>query len=379
MKRLILLVSMMLLLSGCGFVANEYVSSKPHESENQTQMPEAAEVSDLAGMKDAMVRFIKAGRKSGTIRTVDYKGNVEEDLVQAVYDVARMTPVGAYAVDYISHNCVRIVNYYEISLSITYRRSAGDIASIQQAYSPEQLREQVERSLRIYDEHLAMQVTQEQEYDIAAIVEAYCLANPAIMVEKPKLQVQVFPESGPERIVEVDFIYENTYEELLEKRKAINESVDAAAEYIRYRHSDRDKTQLLYTYLTERFTYTEGKTATPVWSALCEGVADYEGLAQGFRLICEKAGVECHTVSGLRDGEPYVWNIVADDGDFRHIDLGQSIGRGVGLRHMTDWEMNRYYWNAQAYPACVAELPAEPAEEPVPSEPQQEQQEEEET
>lgn len=359
MKRIILLVSMLFLLTGCSLVADEYTSSRPHESGMQTTMPDAVVVKDPGALKDAIVRFIKAGQEACSIRTVDYNGNVEEDLVQAVYDATRMTPVGAYAVDYINHNCVKILSYYEISLSITYRRSARDIAAIQQAYTPEQLRGQVERSLRTYDDHLAMQVTEDQEYDIEAIVESYCLADPARMVETPQIAVSVFPEEGRERIVAVDLIYENTYEQLLEKSDAVAESVDAAAEYIRYRDTDRDKTSLLYTYLTERFNYTEGETSAPVWSALCGGVADPYGLAQGFRLICEKAGVTCYTVTGLKDGEDYTWNIISDDGDHRHVDLAECIAQDSGLRRRTDWEMDRYYWNTQRYPVCVAELPVD--------------------
>ena len=359
MKRIILLVSMLLLLTGCSLVADEYTASRPHESGMQTTMPDAVVVKDPAALKEAILRFIKAGKEEGSIRTVDYVGNVEEDLVRAVYEATRMTPVGAYAVDYLNHNCVKILSYYEITLSITYRRSARDIAAIQQAYTPEQLRGQVERSLRTYDDHLAMQVTEAQDYDIEALVRNYCLEDPAHMVEIPQVEVSVFPETGRERIVAVDLRYENSYEQLLEKSEAVLKSVNAAAEYIRYRDTDRDKTELLYTYLTERFNYTEGKTSASVWSALCDGVSDPYGLAQAFRLICEKAGVACYTVTGLKDGEDYVWNIVSDDGDHRHVDIAECIAQDSGLRRRTDWDMDRYYWNAQLYPACVTVLPVE--------------------
>lgn len=369
MKRIILLLlAMCILFTGCSLVPDEYRSVKPHESAQQAQMPDAAEVSDMAGLKDAILRFVKAGQEEGTIRTVDYKGNVEEDLVQAVYEVVRLTPVGAFAVDYLNHDCVKILNYYEIDLSITYRRSGYEIAAIQQAYSPQQLQGQVERSLKTYDDLLAMQVTEDQEYDIAALVESYCLANPAEMVEIPTVSVSVFPDTGRERIVEVEFRYQNTYDALVAKKAALEESVAAAAEYIRYRNSDRDKARLLYTYLTERFTYTEGETGTPVYSALCQGVADPLGLAQGLRLICEKAGVECYTVSGLKDGEPYSWNIVSDDGDYRHIDLARDIAHDSGLWLMTDWDMDRYYWDAEDYPACVTEPAVQTPAEEAPNE-----------
>ena len=369
MKQLLYLIPILLLLTGCSFAPDEYYSATAHESE-QVQMPDAVEVTDKEGLHEAILRFVKAGKPTGTIRTVDYDGNVEEDLVQAVYDVSRVEPVGAYAVDYLNHTCAKIVNYYEIKLSITYRRTGQEIAAIQQAYTSEQLKGQVERALKTYDDRLALQVTEDQEYDIEALVDRYCMDNPAVMIERPELAVSVYPESGTERIVEVEFFYDHPPEELSRRMKAVEESVSAAAEYIRYRNTDRDKTLLLYTYLTQRFTYVSGEGTASVYAALCEGVADPEGLAQGFTMICRRAGVECYTVSGLRDGEAYYWNIVADDGDYRHVDLAQCILKSSGLRLFTDWEMGRYYWDTRDYPACVVhEEPAPPAEEPAPEEP----------
>lgn len=363
MKRILPLICMLALLTGCSLVPNEYRSVTPHETINAT-LPDAVEVEDFVSLKNAILRFVKAGSEGGIIRAITYQGNVEEDLVQAAYEVARLDPVGAYAVDYLSHDCVKILNYYEINLAITYRRTGREIAAIQQAYTPEQLQGQVERSLRMFDDRLALQVTEDQKYDIPAIVENYCRADPVGMVEKPEVSVSVFPDSGRERIVEVEFLYEHTPEELTQMREAVEESIDAAAEYIRYRHSDRDKTTLLYTYLTQRFTYAPGTTATPIYSALCEGVADPTGLAYGFSLICKTAGMECYLIDGLLDGEAHIWNIVEDDGDYRHVDLSRCILEYGSLWLQTDWEMNRYYWPATQYPACVAVAPV-PEEEPA--------------
>lgn len=374
MKRILLLLLVVLsLFTGCGFVEDEYYSVKPHESGVQTQLPDAVEVSDYSGLRDAIMRFVKAGKQTGTIRTVEYDGSVEEDLVQAVYDVVRTDPVGAYAVDYLNHDCVKIVNYYEIRLSITFRRTAAQIASIQPAYTEQQLIDQVERSLKTWDDHLAMQITQDQQYDIAALVDTYCRKNPAQMPEIPTVAVSIYPESGQQRVLEVLFSYTNTPAQLQKMSDAVEESVAAAAEYIRYRRSDWDKTQLLYTYLNQRFTYREGSGSTPVYSALCEGIADPAGLAEGFAMICNKAGVACHVVTGLLDGSAHTWNIVSADGEWRHVDLAACILSGSGLRMQTDWEMSRYYWNTLDYPACVvAQKQEEPPEEPQPAPPAEE-------
>ena len=361
---------MIMLLTGCSLIPKEHRSVKTHEIQEQEQLPEAVQVTDYESLKDAILKFIKVGREEGVIRAENYNGNVEEDLVQAAYEAVRMDPIGAYAVDYLNHTCSKIVNYYEINLSIIYRRTAYEIASIQQGYSADQLTLQVQSALQNWESHLALRVKEDQEYDIAAIVQQYCLAHPEKMVEIPELTITVYPETGQERVVAVDFAYTHTRAQLEQMRKDVEESVAAAAEYIRYRNSDRDKVQLLYTYLTQRFTYTEGSSATPAYSALCEGVADPLGLAQGFTMILDRAGVICHTVPGLLDGEEYHWNIVSDDGDYRHADLSRCILSGGGLWLQTDWEMSRYYWDSRNYPACVViEAPREePPEEAPPAE-----------
>ncbi len=50
------------------------------------------------------------------------------------------------------------------------------------------------------------------------------------------------------------------------------------------------KLQLLYSYLTERFTYTEEQTQTPIYSLLCEGYATSWSMAQCWALFAREAG-----------------------------------------------------------------------------------------
>ena len=187
------------------------------------------------------------------------------------------------------------------------------------------------------------------------------------------------------RVLEIDFGYTETPQALSEKAEAVGESVDAAAEYIRYRDSDRGKAELLFTYLMERFTYVSGESSTPLYDALCSGVATPLGLSQAWQLICDQAGVECYTVSGLKDGESYTWNIISADGYFRHVDLYRCVLERGALVLETDGEMSGYYWSQEDYPVCEPEptvpvtvdppeAPAEtpPAEEPEPEDPQPE-------
>ena len=353
MRRTVALALALLLLTGCSLAPNTYQSEKRHAGAEQTKLPAAIEVKDYDELKDALLRLIGQKQEQGTVRAVEYSGNVEEDLIQAVYEASRMDPVGAFSVDYLNHNCVKIVNYYEITVDIFYRSAIFEIDAIHEISQEEEIRTYVEQALEHFDGRLAMRMSEELTYDIPAMMEQYFIAH-------------------PENMVEVEFAYEHTPEELRQMQDAIDESVAAAAEYIRYRNTDRDKVRLLFTYLTERFGYEPGSTATPVYSALCEGIADPVGLAQGLVLICHRAGVECYYVSGLLGSENCVWNIVSDDGDFRHVNLPHCMAEENDLRLMTDWEMNDYYWNTQEYPACV--VVEEPVEDPAqePEEPTQE-------
>ncbi len=53
----------------------------------------------------------------GVIHTSQYSGR-RGGSPQAVYEIAREDPIGAYAMNYITHDCTLIVAYYEIKVDI---------------------------------------------------------------------------------------------------------------------------------------------------------------------------------------------------------------------------------------------------------------------
>ena len=54
--------------------------------------------------------FVRGGVEHGVIRVQQYTGTLEDDLAAAAYSVAREDPAGAYAVDYMTHECTLIVS-----------------------------------------------------------------------------------------------------------------------------------------------------------------------------------------------------------------------------------------------------------------------------
>mgnify|MGYP001081547821 CR=1 FL=1 len=77
-------------------------------------------------LKRAILQFAEDGVTHGVIRTTNYTGDVEADLSRAAYSVAREDPVGAYTIDFLTHDCSLIVSYYEITIDITFRDMAED-------------------------------------------------------------------------------------------------------------------------------------------------------------------------------------------------------------------------------------------------------------
>lgn len=384
MKVTVLVLVLAVLLGGCALAPDEYRSVTAHAGAVSQSVPaDAVTVRTYEQLKQAVLDLVERRSEEGTIRAANYEGDLEADLAQATYEVAKLEPLGAYAVDYMTHDSTLIVNYYEIHIQITFRRTAREIASVESVTTQAKLRARVEQAVANLESHVAMRVSGYRERDLAAIVEEYCDANPATAMEVPQVSVSVYPDSGSVRIVELELKWSLPPETLRSYTSEVAESVHNAAEYIRYRQSDREKLELLFTYLTERFQYEAAETATPVHDALCAGVADPTGLARAWKLICDEAGVECYTVEGLYNGEARMWNVVGWDGGYRHVDLARSILEGNSLRPYTDLEMTAYYWNPEQAPACIViqepeeeapetgeETPEEPAEE-EPQEPEE--------
>ena len=366
LKWLLPLMLLPVLLTGCSVLQKEYVSVKPHKT-TQIQLPDAVEVTSEKELKDAILQVVRAGAEEAVIRTKDYGGDPQKDLPLLIRNVMRQEPIGVYAVDYMDYNCTRIVNYYEIDLTTRFKHTSAEISAVKLLEDNEAVEQQIEQTLRSFGTRLTYQISPYRDAQIPQLVEKFCNTAPDMFVEVPKVTVNVYPDSGATRIVEVIFDYRHTLQELKQIRQEIAESIDSAAEYIRYQNSESGKLTLLYSYLLKRFDYTAGQTDTPVYSALCQGIADPRGLSQAWQLICKEAQMDCVTVEGLLDGEPYYWNILSVDGAYRHLDLYRSITE-ENLQLSTDWAMSRYVWDKELYPACTAvqqeiTVAEEPAEE----------------
>ena len=367
MKRWIitgLLALLLTALCGCSrLVPSAYTLVTPHNTGAKAeQQSDVLTVRDYKTLKNAMRTLVQNGVEHGVIHTNQYSGDVEADLPAAAYEIAREDPVGAYAIDYITHDCTLIVAYYEIRVDITFRDVLTPLNEIEYVGGETEANRLLCRALENYDDHLTLYATYPGQPDYEKLVQDYCDAHLKDHAAQPELTVTSYPADARNRIVELVFDYPASRQELQSMQRDVSESLRAAEIYVRYCASETEKASLLFTYLAERFPYQEGSSRTPVYSALCQGVADSKSMAQSWQLLCDEVGIECQTVSGMRGGESYWWNIVTLDGGHCHLDILRDLLGSGTLRLRYDEDMTgEYYWDQAPTPACPAPVQEEEA------------------
>ena len=343
-------------LGGCSrLIPSSYTRVSAH-SQTQSEQSDAnvVNVGDYAGLRRAIRDFVRGNVEHGVIHVYQYTGDLEEDLAAAAYNVAREDPAGAYAVDYMTHECTQIVSYYEIHVDITFRKTQTSLAEIPYVNVASNLKQRLSDAMDNYDPVLTIYAGYSSDPDYAAMALEYYEQNLDRLMAMPDISIESYPQGATPRIVELTFGYPQSAKTLETMAQQVTDTLSAASVYVRFRESPWEKMQLLYSYLTERFSYTERQTQTPVYSLLCEGYATSWSMAQCWALLCRETGLECQVVKGLRGSSDYWWNEISLDGQWYHIDLMQDVMNQTGLQLRYDEDMFGYYWDAAAYPACPA-------------------------
>ena len=350
----------LVLLSGCSaMLEREYQSVEPHVrlsvAEDDSNAVWAETYSEL---QSAILAQVKAHQEEGVIRLRNWKGDVEEQLTRACDEISHSDPLGAYAVDRIQHSFARMVSYYEATITIDYRRSAEQIAAVTTVTGSGAIRAELLDALDGFVPETVFQInyfdeTQDADYIRDLIREAY-YDLPTAALGMPEVQVNLYPDSGSRRVVEVFFTYPEDPEVLSAKRVRLEEAVLDLADT--QAQGDDLPAALFQALRSQVQTAEEGSTA---YAALVEGAADSQGMALAYKALCDQAGVECQVVEGTLDGAPHFWTIVAWGNGNRHVD--PSWGEGLLL---DDAQMAAagYLWDTAAYPVC-GEAAAEEAQE----------------
>ena len=183
------------LLSGCSaMLERSYQTSAPHEDKPITAEDASyVRVEDYRELVSAVLYLVSQGEEEGVIRLYDYAGDVDTDLSDACLEVATQDPLGAYAVEYIKHEYTRVVAYYQATVSIRYRRTPEQVASIVRVTGSSAIRERIRQALEDFREEAVLRVSYfaEDESSLQELVRQAYYDNPGSALGLPEVEISL--------------------------------------------------------------------------------------------------------------------------------------------------------------------------------------------
>lgn len=361
---ILLLLTVSLLLTGCGWLDGSYVSITPHQEQRQNPQTAVISAKDYRELTDALTNMIDAGTESAAINVAEYPEQaVESGMAVAAHYAMESDPIGAYAVEEITYELGTSGGQPAVAVSIQYRHSRGEIRRIRRLENMEDAEKHIEKALTNYEASVVMLVADYSARDFTQLVEDMAKESPQTIMETPQVSAGVYG-SGQERVVELNFTYQTGRDALRQMQSQVEPVFEAASLYVSGDGSQWQKFSQLYAFLMERFDYKIETSITPAYSLLHHGVGDSRAFATVYAAMCRAAGLECSIVTGTRSGEPWTWNMVCDNGYYYHVDLLRSSAAGR-FQEQTDAHMYGYVWDYSAYPVCTGAPAVEEAEAPT--------------
>ena len=200
-----LAISATLLLSGCSSMLDrEYLDITTHNAapttEGDTSILRADSYQELVNV---LIYMVSTGAENGTIRLYIDSEDVAKDLEDACREVVQEDPLGAYAVEYITASSRSQRGYYEISIQVSYRRTAEQIQAVVNATSTEALSALLEAALDEGRTELAVRVGYWGEDGQARVEETVAQLREARgLAETPPWTISYYPAQGPVGLIE---------------------------------------------------------------------------------------------------------------------------------------------------------------------------------
>lgn len=355
-KRLLAaLLSGCVALSGCAsLLERDYVSVTPHNSTKTDEGTSSVlRVESYQELVNSLIYFISSGAEDGVIRLYMDSSLVEETLRTARVEVLQEYPLGAYAVQNITFESDPLVAFSEVHAAFTYRRTPQQVASIVSATGITAVRNALTAALENYADECVLRITYfDQDADfVRSLVQQAYYTIPNAALEYPEMEINIYPDSGKQRIVEVLFHYE-TEAVLLSERSVLMEQAAArlAQELPAADSADTRLTAAAKAILNDGGYIPGGGRSA--YDALLDGGADDEGLALAMALVCQELDLSCKVARGFLNGESHFWNLVEADDGWRHMDLSRYYSLS-GFYTDETWLAGGYLWDETTLPSTT--------------------------
>lgn len=353
-RIVILFCAVCLLFTGCaGWMSGSYSSEKPHQVDRQWQTQDAIPVTGYTQLIEILSGIVEDGVESATLSVSMMRQETLPDrMADAIAYTMAYNPVAGYAVREITFELGRRGGYDIAVVKVEYNSNRMNLYNLKRVRGVETANQVIKDALDTCAAGVVLLVDDYSPMDYVAIVQRYAQENPNLIMEVPKVTAKEFPESGSKRLVEIAFGYQTARQSLQDMQAYVEPIFQASALFVGGALQDRVKYAQLYSLLISRNPYVIETSITPAYSLLRHGVGDSKAFATVYAAMCREAGLECRVVSGTRRGEPWFWNIINEDGVYRHLDLVQCCRAGE-YQIKTDAQMAGYVWDYSAHPKCA--------------------------
>ena len=382
MKRVILLILCLLLLltaSGCGSILEgEVTVIEPYASRYDDKPDESEDTVILLSDEE----FAQAVQKMLTQEQTDAVFRIplpddvaarEEELMDVCRSVALDTPLGAYAVYYISCRLTPIVAYCNLQVSVTYKREAEDISSLFTVSSLRYMDSRLQTCLSSFSDSLVFRTSlDELTADYLADRVSYLFRrSPLETVAEPGLEVVCYPNTTGERIMELKFIWPYNASVLDDMRgRMISRTDDISS-----RTGNTGDYSVIQTLIAEQnsgaviLDEPVSFLSDSAYGFLVNRSGTQRSAALSLKALCDRLNIGCYVVEGWHNGETAWWNIVSCDRNWYHVDpAGVRVSPEDGSLLLSDDAMtaDQYFWDVDDYPACPEGYPLPQESVPVP-------------
>ncbi|WP_295588532.1 hypothetical protein [uncultured Oscillibacter sp.] len=196
------------LLTGCAsLLERQYSIVEPHSSKFwESEAAGTLRAENYQDVVNDVLLLIGQHTESATIRLYNFSDDmaVAETLEQATTEIQQETPMGAYAVEYITSSSRAQRGYYEISVQISYRRTAQQIQAVVNATSTEALPSLLEAALAAGESELAVRIGYWREDEdperVSNVVSQ--IREKLELTDTPAWTITYYPASGPVGLIE---------------------------------------------------------------------------------------------------------------------------------------------------------------------------------
>ena len=362
MKRImtvLLTVILILGMTGCSAVfMNTYHSEREFQGNEKIALDSNVQVvQNYNALRRLVFNMVNNHIESEELVFSGYTGNVVSDVASVCNAVKTESSYGAYCVEYISYDLRQIVSSYEAVITISYLYTPEELQMMRTISDMDGFGALLVQALREEQPKLVVRVNNGVS-DKAAVEDfmRHTVRNdPMAISYTPEMSVKVFDGNTSQKIYDVSIKYNEERDN--EKRlKDMAFVLKTAADGLKQERPDKTVLSAAE-YLRDHCAYvTDG--ACTAYDALVAGSADSQGIACGFKALCDALGIECMVVSGRMDKQDHYWNIVKVHEDYYHMDATLFAERGgESTLFLRDADKQAdCWWNQSDYPDCEGAL-----------------------